>query len=726
MSAEWKKVIKLFSWLSLLFYSNHCWAQYRLYLEDFSGQNDKGIYGPTPTIDLTGVTWTVDAAGASLTASDDYAKVVAELFEYQDTNGMVSFESPFTSMIGFSDFSLLVDLSESGELETDDKINVKYSIDGGTSYSSAVSRTGNFSDDATSDSIDQSIANGSSFGFKIEGQTDAAGEYIRFDNLQLQADTLDGASLTVDNSNLNNFIGDLDINHGTFYLADGVTFTHGLNLLSGAQTSAYKEDFTGQTGKGITGLGSDLTGVNWSASTTANLSDANDYLQVITLSGNELFEFRDLSGGVGIWTSPTIDVSSFTNLNLAMDVSEVGDQEPSDSIEVEYSLDGGSTYTQLTSQSSDFTSYSINSSLADGSDFILRVTGNNSADTEKHRFDNISLTGHAEAIIGENVGGKSIYSGAIDFARSSILQAANGGRSTFSGVLSGSGEITKRGKGVVAFTNSSSSYSGNLVIEEGKIEIGSGVSLSSSVYGSGSAKSVIGGDGAIHTVSIGNSGNDVDFISPGLGYGSSLISADSLNQAVLLNDNSTAGDTSDDASASIGDFTVTNLSLNAGGVYDWELKDFDGTSPGNDWDVISFTNLSFGALGSSFTLNLLPLHSGNGTAGGPDNTNNLWAQHGSSFKFLDGPDGGAGITWGDWSSTSINDYFEIRSEDLAYHTNFYHGDWSVSYSNGDFYLNFSAVPEPSTYMMVSSLLSLPFIHKFRKKRPTSKPTFSDN
>ena len=82
-------------------------AQYRLYLENFSGQNNKGIYGPTPTTDLSGVSWTLDASAANLTASDDYANVVAELFEYQDTNGMVSFESPFTPMSGFSDFSLL-------------------------------------------------------------------------------------------------------------------------------------------------------------------------------------------------------------------------------------------------------------------------------------------------------------------------------------------------------------------------------------------------------------------------------------------------------------------------------------------------------------------------------------------------------------------------------------------------------------------------------------------
>ena len=122
-----------------------------------------------PTTDLSGVNWTLDASSATLSASNDYAKVVNELFEYQDTNGIISFESPFTSMSGFSDFSLLADLSESGDLETDDQIELKYSIDGGTSYATASSRTGNFSDDASSDSIDHSIASGSSFGFKIDG-----------------------------------------------------------------------------------------------------------------------------------------------------------------------------------------------------------------------------------------------------------------------------------------------------------------------------------------------------------------------------------------------------------------------------------------------------------------------------------------------------------------------------------------------------------------------------
>ena len=690
-------------------------AQYRLYFEDFSSQNGKGIYGPTPTIDVSGVNWSVDGSAATLSASDDYAKVVSEIFEFQDTDGIVSFDSPFTSMAGYTDFSLLVDLSESGDLEGTDQIEVKYTLDGGSSYSSGATRSGNFSDDATSDAINLSIGDGSSFGFKIEGVNNADAEFLRFDNLQLLVDTIKGATLTVDASNQANFIGDLDVNHGTFYLDDGIAFTHGLNLLSNSQSTAYEEDFTGQDGKGESGTGTDTSGVNWSVSSTSNLSDEFDYLKVVTVSGNEIFEFRDLTGGNGVWTSPTVDVSSYNNLNLTMEITEVGNQEPSDGIDVEYSLDGGTTFTSLTSQVDDFTSYSLNSAVSNGSNFILRITGSNSADEERHRFDDISLTGQAEAVIGENTGGKSSISGAIDIGRAVDLAAASGGRVELSGVITGSAQVNKIGEGIISLSNSGSTYSGNLVVESGKLEIGSGVSLSGSVTALGTDKSILGGDGSVNSASIGTGTNEIDFISPGLGYGSDSSTATSMQQSVSLNDNGTDGDTSDDAAASIGNFSVSSLILNDGGVYDWEIKDFDGSSAGIDWDLLSFTNLSFGSTGSTFTLNLLPLKASDGTAGAPDNTSNLWAQSGSSFKFLDGPDGGTGITWGDWSASTINDYFVIRSDDFASQTNFYYGDWSVSYENGDFYLNFSAVPEPSTYVMVGALFSLVFSNKIRKR-----------
>ena len=52
-------------------------------------------------------------------------------------------------------------------------------------------------------------------------------------------------------------------------------------------------------------------------------------------------------------------------------------------------------------------------------------------------------------------------------------------------------------------------------------------------------------------------------------------------------------------------------------------------------------------------------------------------------------------------------------KEFSYYTDFYYNDWNVSYLNGDFYLNYSAVPEPSTYFMSSALLLVPAIRSAR-------------
>ena len=128
-------------------------ASYLIYSESFTDQDGKGVYGPVPTLDLDGVGWDLNFTYASLTASEDYAKVVDEMLEFHDVDGVVSFESPFANTTGFSNFFIEFELSESGDHEGTDIIEAFYTLDGGISHTSMGSRSGNFSDDNITDTF---------------------------------------------------------------------------------------------------------------------------------------------------------------------------------------------------------------------------------------------------------------------------------------------------------------------------------------------------------------------------------------------------------------------------------------------------------------------------------------------------------------------------------------------------------------------------------------------
>ena len=60
--------------------------------------------------------------------------------------------------------------------------------------------------------------------------------------------------------------------------------------------------------------------------------------------------------------------------------------------------------------------------------------------------------------------------------------------------------------------------------------------------------------------------------------------------------------------------------MNDGGIYDWEISDFDG-SAGSGWDVLAYNALTFEG-GQAFDINIFSLQS-NGTAGA--NSGNTFA-----------------------------------------------------------------------------------------------------
>lgn len=330
---------------------------------------------------------------------------------------------------------------------------------------------------------------------------------------------------------------------------------------------------------------------------------------------------------------------------------------------------------------------------------------------------------------------------------SGTTDADYGKEQVFSGVVSGAAKLKKNGVGRLKLTGdntmtgeveisdgtlvvsggSADLGSGTVTINKGKLEVDSGTSITNTIQGSTSSsnRGFIGGDGTVSAVTIGSASGQVDVVTPGEGISSSFN---------LANKQAVRGKATADVSAdaSIGSFTATTLSLLNGGVYDWEISNFNGSgTAGTDWDLLNFDTLNLGAKSDTFTINvygIVPDSGGSGTAGtagapkdADGSTASLWSRGGTKFKFLDGG-GGSTVNWTggtQWTTSELTSYFQVRDDDLAHWTNMHGGDWTVTYESDAFYLNFSAVPEPSTYVMVTGLLALPglqFLRRLRKKK----------
>jgi autotransporter-associated beta strand protein len=292
--------------------------------------------------------------------------------------------------------------------------------------------------------------------------------------------------------------------------------------------------------------------------------------------------------------------------------------------------------------------------------------------------------------------------------------------------------------GIVVAGHANALGTGTTTIEHGKLSVAGGIEVSNVIAGQGTndntnMKSVIGGGvgnsvGTINNnntlLNIGNEDGEIDVVSPGIAHASSMSNGTSDFQVIGGNKN--------DAGAvvlanSIGTMKIDKLGLKAGGVFDWEITDFDGSKngDGSDWDVLQFDELTFDGSGT-FDINIYGVKS-DGTAGAPDG--DLWASNkdANGFLFLDSVTNSNGaITWtaaapDPGGAGYVTDYFNINANGFNhYSTASGFDDWSVYYNgSGDFYLSYSVVPEPSTYVMVTGLLMLPgfqFLRRFRKRK----------
>ena len=340
------------------------------------------------------------------------------------------------------------------------------------------------------------------------------------------------------------------------------------------------------------------------------------------------------------------------------------------------------------------------------------------------------------------------YSGTVTLQGSNTkntIQVASGStasdygkKQTLSGVISGGEILAKDGVGILALSGDNTfsggmeinngtvvaghadalGDSGNTVtINKGKLEVSSGVTLSQSAVNGGAdgtKKSMVGGDGTVSALTVGNGSGEIDVISPGSGVSSSLTETTNLS-----NQQATLGTST--AAAAIGNLTITNLTMNNGAIFDWEINDFASSSgAGTGWDALSFNSLSFDSTSSSSGLLNIFSVANNGTAGAVGGMAN---EPTNGFLFLDSASNNhSAISWGSISGITGGannwqqiDWFEVNDQSFNYYNDTHGMGWNVWYNGeGDFYLRYSVVPEPSTYIMVTGLLMLPGFRMFRR------------
>jgi autotransporter-associated beta strand protein len=326
---------------------------------------------------------------------------------------------------------------------------------------------------------------------------------------------------------------------------------------------------------------------------------------------------------------------------------------------------------------------------------------------------------------------------------SGFVDSDFGDTQTLSGVISnanGNKTMVKDGTGTLELTNTNT-FSGGVRIEDGtliagnsqalgntsntitinkgKLEVANSVTLNSGytvTTSTGTDKTMVGGRGDLNgniTIGSATTAGFVDVISPGDGISSSLTNNQSLQQ-VSLGSRTNA----------IGEFTVGALTLENGGVYDWEVSDFtnagDDTKAGVDWDLLKFDSLTFDHTTDTITLNIMGLASDGtaGTMGG--SAGNVWNsyQGTNGFLFMEG-------TWtGAPSAGTLSSGFTIQDDGWQHYNSHHLNEWSVYWDGTDsFYLQYSAVPEPSTYMMVTGLLMVPgmsYLRRIRRKKDSDQ------
>jgi hypothetical protein len=169
----------------------------------------------------------------------------------------------------------------------------------------------------------------------------------------------------------------------------------------------YREDFTGQEGKGAVGPAPtiDTAGVGWSVDvSSASLTATDDWLRVEERDDNAMLEGRDLDGQAR-WSSPSVDIAGYRDVEIELWAGGEGDFETSDLYRATCRVDNGTfetffDYDGFTGtgpgEENDAPHLFVRSGPLPAGDLLtFSVLMENNAASEMLRLDDIQVTGTA-------------------------------------------------------------------------------------------------------------------------------------------------------------------------------------------------------------------------------------------------------------------------------------------------------------------------------------------
>jgi len=265
---------------------------------------------------------------------------------------------------------------------------------------------------------------------------------------------------------------------------------------------------------------------------------------------------------------------------------------------------------------------------------------------------------------------------------------------TYRGTITGTGAVTKHNAGDITFANATT-YTGGTTIHSGKVILQSGATL-----GASTSQITLNG-GALIAQAGATVSNPLT-----LNSGSSIGGAGTFATAISVGSGVTLA-----PGSSPGTMTFSNgLTLASGGTLAFEIRDANtaltaGTS--SSWDLLSISGVLAveAASAAPFTIQIKSLNS-DFNAGNAANFN---AANSYAWTFA--------------TATSITGFEAVEfSIDRSTFSNTSAGQFFVSQSGNSLLLNFTPVPEPSTYVLMGTGLSLLAASALRRRKRSRQKT----